>query len=83
MCNFSNLVTKGEILIGGPNYFQGVPKSCHSITIFYIFYPIFFYYVKTHLWMTMMESGIVVVKNMVLLKYLTTFDSLFFMGIKI
>jgi hypothetical protein len=49
----------------------------HNVTLFYLFY-----HVKTHLWMTMMESRIVMVLNIILSKNLTTFDSLFFMGIK-
>ncbi len=28
----------------------------HSVTLFYIFYVIVFYHLKTHLWMIMMES---------------------------
>jgi hypothetical protein len=44
----------------GPN-FLSVPKSCHRITIFYLFYLVFFYHVNTHLWMIMMESKIVMV----------------------
>jgi len=55
----------------------------HSVTLFYLFYLVHFNHVKTHLWMTMMESRIIMVYNIILLKILTTFDSLVFMGIKI
>ncbi len=49
-----------------------------------LFYLIFFYHVKTYLWMSMIELRIIIVQNIVFLKKLTTFDSLFFfMGIKI
>jgi hypothetical protein len=44
---------------------------------------VFFYHLKTHLKMIMMESKIVIVQNIVLLKILTTFHSLFCVGIKI
>jgi hypothetical protein len=54
------------------------------VSLFFLsFLPILFYYVKTHLWMIMMESRIVMFENIVLLKILTTFAWLFFMGIKI
>jgi len=58
-------------------------KILSHVTLFCLFYLVFFYHLKTHLWMIMMESRIVIVQNIVLLKFLTTFDSLFFMGIKI
>ncbi len=57
--------------------------SCHNVTFFCLFYLVFFNHVETHLWIIMMESRIVVVQNIVFLKYLTIFYSLFFMGIKI
>jgi hypothetical protein len=51
---------------------------------FSIFLPSFFLPCKdTYLWMIMMESKIVMVLNMILQKYLITFDSLFVMKIKI
>jgi hypothetical protein len=44
------------------------------VSLFFLsFLPILFYYVKTHLWMIMMESRIVMFENIVLLKILTTF----------
>jgi hypothetical protein len=48
---------------------------------FSVFLPNHFNHVKTHLWMIIMGSRIVMV-NIVLLKILITFDSLFFMGSK-
>ncbi len=45
-------------------------------------FSIFSYHVKTHLWMIMMEPKIIMVQNIVILKILVTFDSLFFMESK-
>jgi len=63
--------------------FFKVYQNLIIVSLFLSFLPINFYHVKTHLWMIMMESKIVMVQNIVILKFLTTFDSLFFMGIKI
>jgi hypothetical protein len=38
---------------------EGVPKSYHNVTFFYLSYLVFVYHVKTCLWIIMMESKIV------------------------
>jgi hypothetical protein len=43
------------------NFFKGVQESCHIVTIFCLLKVVPFYHVKTHLWMIMMKSKIVVV----------------------
>jgi hypothetical protein len=67
----------------GVQIFLSVTKFCHIINFICLSYLVFFYHIKTHLWMIMIKSRIVVVLNMVFMKYLTTLYSLFFMGIKI
>ncbi len=50
---------------------------------FLSFLPSLFNHVKTHIWMIMMEFRIVMVYNKTLLRILTNFELIFFMGIKI
>jgi hypothetical protein len=66
----------------GPNFLR-CTKILSQRHPFMFFSPTHFYHVNTHLWMIMMESKIIMVYNIVLVKILITFDSLFFMGIKI
>jgi hypothetical protein len=68
--------------ICGSKFFK-VIKILSLRHLFLFFLLGHFYHVKTHLWMIMMESRIVMDYNIVLLKNLTTFDSIFFIGIKI
>jgi len=58
-------------------------KSYHNIALFYILYLVPFNHVKTHLWIIMMEFGLVMVLIIMFMKYLTLVDSLVLMGIKI
>jgi hypothetical protein len=68
--------------IHGCKFFK-VYQNLVTTSPFFVFFTYFFNHVKIHLWMIMMDSKIVITQNIVLLKFLTTFDSLFFMGIKI
>jgi hypothetical protein len=43
------------------DFFLSVSKFCHNVTFFCPFYLVFFYYVKKHLCVIMMEFKIVIV----------------------
>jgi hypothetical protein len=63
--NFLNIYIVNDVIVVSfypwVQNFKGVSKSCHNATLSYLLCLVLFYHVKTHLWMIMMESTIIIV----------------------